>query len=240
MLSTFNFRFCIMDCLKPLVLSALFAWLLFVSGQASSAMAQGSAAETQPVVNEKLEAKRLPAPKTLQIKVVTKPAWKDLSPAQQEALKPLNEHWNNLSDERRRKWLELSKNYPSLSPDEQAKLHSRMATWVTLSQQQRTQARLNYTESKKLSPEEKAKEWEAYQALSPEEKKKLADKALSKPVGAAVIKSIPSPKLANVPVTPLAKIPGSRLAAAKQPIQEKTLLPHPEDVQTEATSEPSN
>jgi hypothetical protein len=212
----------------------LFVCLLFMSGHATCALAQGNEAPSNTASIDKLEAKSLPAPKTVQAKVSAKSNWKDLTPAQQQALKPLAEHWNGLDEERRRKWLVMSKNFPSLPPAERDKMHSRMAEWVTLSQQQRTQARLNYAETKKLSPEEKAKKWQAYQALSPEEKKKLAAQAPAKPVGVAVVKSVPPKKLAKVPVTPLDSNPGSRLAAAKQqPVQEHTLLPQTEAPQAD-------
>ena len=105
-----------------------------------------------------------------QISRPAKLAGKTRHPAQQQALRPLARNWHELSEDHKRKWLEISKNYHALHPDEQAKLHSRMSEWVTLSQQQRTQARLNFGETKKLSPQEKAAKWEAYQALSAEEK----------------------------------------------------------------------
>ncbi len=88
-------------------------------------------------------------------------------------------------------------------------MHSRMAEWASLSQQQRTQARMNFAESNKLVPKEKAEKtatktatWEAYQALSPEEKQKLAAKAAPKPAGAAMAIKPPLPaQLATVPAT---------------------------------------
>jgi len=109
--------------------------------------------------------------------IQSKPAWKDLTPAQRQALQPLAPHWDRLSEQHKLKWLALSKNYPTLSPEEQVKLHLHMSKWATLSQQQRTQARQNFKEIKRLTPEQKASQWEAYQALSPEEKRKLAKQA---------------------------------------------------------------
>jgi Protein of unknown function (DUF3106) len=221
------------------VLSAAVLLLLAsLSMSASCAQAQGTTAQTastQAVTS--LDGPRpVPAKPVTPAKPATaKSSWKDLTPTQQQALKPLAEHWASLGVERRRKWLEISKNYPSWSPTEQAKLHSRMREWVLLSQQQRDQARLNFAETKNLSPKEKAAEWEAYQSLSPEAKKKLAlaAKPASRPAGVAVIKSPTPAKLANVPVTPHTSIQGARLAAAKQPVQQNTLLPQPAD-----TSEP--
>ena len=50
------------------------------------------------------------------------------------------------------------------------------------------------------SPEEKKAKWEAYQALSPEEKRKLADSATRKPpTTAAAVKPVNPQKLATLP-----------------------------------------
>jgi hypothetical protein len=124
---------------------------------------------------------------------------------QQQALKPLALSWNTtLSQQQKRKWLEISKNYPSLPPEGQATMHSRMNEWVSLSPQQRAQARLNFGKTKELSkeltPDEKKAKWQAYQALSAEEKQKLAAKASPKPSGAATaVKPVAPQKLAAVP-----------------------------------------
>lgn len=130
----------------------------------------------------------------------SRPTWSELSSAQQQALSPLAAHWDRLSEERKRKWLVISKNFASLPQAEQVKLHRRMSEWLSLSQQQRTQARQSYTEIKKLSPEQRAAEWEAYQALTIEEKRKLATQAPPvKPAGLAAGKPSAQPKLTSVP-----------------------------------------
>lgn len=135
------------------------------------------------------------------------PSWADLTPLQQQTLKPLASSWNTISEPQKRKWLEISKNYPALPPEGQATMHSRMNEWVTLSPQQRAQARLNFAKTKELStqltPEEKKAKWETYQALSAEEKQKLAAKASPKPTGAATaVKPVAPQKLAAVPPQP--------------------------------------
>lgn len=129
----------------------------------------------------------------------SRPTWRELSAAQQQALHPLAAHWDRLSEERKRKWLVISKDFSSRSSAEQVKLHRRMSEWVTLSQQQRMQARQNFTEIKKLSPEQKTAEWEAYQSLSAEEKRKLATQAPPRPTGLATGKPGAQPKLTSVP-----------------------------------------
>jgi Protein of unknown function (DUF3106) len=134
----------------------------------------------------------------------SRPAWPELTSAQQKALAPLASNWNTLSEAQKRKWLEISKNYAALPPEGQTTLHSRMNEWVTLSHQQRAQARLNFGKtrelSKELTPEEKKAKWLTYQALSAEEKQKLAAKASPKPAGAATaLRPVAPQKLAVVP-----------------------------------------
>jgi hypothetical protein len=136
--------------------------------------------------------------------VMSRPAWPELTPTQQQALAPLAVSWNTLSEVQKRKWLEISKNYAALPPEGQATLHSRMNEWITLSHQQRAQARLNFGKTKELSkeltPEEKKAKWQTYQALSAEEKQKLAAKASPKPAGAATaLRPVAPQKLAAVP-----------------------------------------
>ena len=123
---------------------------------------------------------------------------------QQQTLKPLAASWNTISEAQKRKWLEISKSYPSLSPEDQSTMHSRMNEWVALSPQQRAEARLNFAKTKELSkqltPEEKKAKWQTYQALSAEEKQKLAANATARPVGAALaVKPVAPQKLAAVP-----------------------------------------
>ena len=115
--------------------------------------------------------------KPVAVPKATKPAWTDLKPEQQAALAPLQAEWPKISETQKRKWLEVSKNFGKLQPDEQTKLHGRMREWVALSPQQRAAARLNFSAAKTLTPEEKQKQWQAYQALSPADKQKLAAKA---------------------------------------------------------------
>lgn len=158
-------------------------------------------------------------------KARSKPLWQDLSPAQQQSLKPLAGKWASLSEERKRKWLAVSKNYPSLPPAEQVKLHSRMAEWVSLSQQQRTQARLNFAETNQLPPAEKAASWQTYQALSPEEKQKLAAKAPTIPTGVAVVKPAPPQKLAAVPAPRKNSPQDAKHPDSPSPVNRQTLLP---------------
>lgn len=213
-----------------LISFAIFAALTALSTSAPCALAQANAATTASAqAAGKLAAPNTPKAVPPAQKPSSKPAWHELTPAQQQSLKPLTTHWSSLGEAEKRKWLAISKNYPSLPATEQAKLHSRMTEWASLSPRQRTQARLNFAESKKLSPTEKAATWQAYQALSPEEKQKLAAKAASKPAGVATaVKPVPPHKLAVVPVTrQTSRQAAPKLAAATPAVDHNTLLPHP-------------
>lgn len=166
----------------------------------------------------------------------SKPAWKDLTPAQQQALQPLASHWDRLGEVRKRKWLVISKNFQTLPAEEQAKMHRRMSRWATLTQQERIEARQNFKEIKVLTPEQKAVQWEAYQALSAEEKRKLAAQA-RRPAGVATVK--PSAAARLIPVASRKKhVSGARMAEAVRPIQQNTLLPRMEPVRAEPQRSP--
>lgn len=177
---------------------------------------------------------KAPAVKATAPKSEARPAWADLKPAEQQALAPLAGTWNTLSEAHKRKWIALSANYPQLPPAEQARVHSRMAEWAALSPQQRTTARLNFAETKKVPLEDKKAAWEAYQALPPEEKRKLAAGAAAAkpapPPTAAAVQPVPQQKLATVPKPrrPDAKAP--RVAGAPDQVDHHTLLPHPGSV----------
>jgi Protein of unknown function (DUF3106) len=104
--------------------------------------------------------------------------WQDLNPAQKAALKPLERDWSAIDLPRKQKWLELSTRFPRMSADEQARVQARMAEWAKMSPQERGQARLNYQDAKQVPAKDRQARWESYQALSPEQKRQLAARAV--------------------------------------------------------------
>lgn len=170
---------------------------------------------------------------------VIHPTWNELTAAQRETLKPLKGSWNELDDARKRKWLAISQNYAKLSETEQTKLQERMTEWAALSAKQRTRARLGFAETKELTPEQKEERWQAYQALSIDEKRALARSAVKTPAGAAAaIKPVPAHKLAVNPATAPASHAGAALppkdparhvlgSASMPRVNSNTLLPKP-------------
>ncbi len=152
-------------------------------------------------------------------------SWQSLQSSQKKALAPLAPHWEQISQAQKNKWLAMSNNFDNLSTKEQAILHERMAEWASLTPQQRAQARLNFNQTKTLDADAKKTQWETYQALSPEDKKKLAAQQTTGIRGAATASQAASPNK----VIPLSgkSIPAE--AATKSTssivIDKKTLLP---------------
>jgi Protein of unknown function (DUF3106) len=176
---------------------------------------------------------------------LTQPLWKDLSAPQQTALKPLAAHWDTMAVGQKRKWISVAVDFDKLPAPQQAKLHGRMTEWVSLSPQQRSAARQNFAQHRELTdgltPEQRKAQWQAYQALSPEEKRKLAQGA-SKPTvaGAApatrpqpVLKKEPAPEfgtakvLAKAKTAPQSPSPGKKIAVAPHVAEQGSILPGP-------------
>ena len=101
--------------------------------------------------------------------------WDGLSPVQQKILAPLESDWDYMLPDSRKKWMYLANIYPKMSTQDQERLQSRMTGWSNLSQKDRRIARENYLASLKFPAEKKAEAWSAYQKLSDEQKKKLAE-----------------------------------------------------------------
>lgn len=163
------------------------------------------------------------------------PAWAALPPQQRQALAPLAGTWDSLSAGQQRKWLEVSRNYPALTIVDQAKMHGRMSEWVGLSARERSAARLNFAATseiaKELSPEERKAKWDAYQALSADERKKLANQASRPPVGAApATRPVATQKLATLPGSGSTANAGTSTRAPKMPADQK--LEAPKQVQS--------
>jgi hypothetical protein len=98
-----------------------------------------------------------------------------LSLAQQKILAPLESDWDYMLPDSRKKWVQVANLYPKMNSLDQERLQSRMASWSNLSQKDRRIARENYLTSLKFPAEKKAEAWSAYQKLSDEQKKKLAE-----------------------------------------------------------------
>src|SRR5262249_13584517 len=82
---------------------------------------------------------------------VSGPSWSQLSPAQQTALAPLRNDWNQLDANRKQKWMEVASRFGSMSPPQQERVRERMTNWARMSPSERAEARLNYQRAKRLA-----------------------------------------------------------------------------------------
>ena len=121
----------------------------------------------------------------------TRPLWNELTATQQNALAPLASDWNNIEVFRKKKWLEIGNRFVTMNPDEQLRVQERMRDWAKLTPDERRVAREIYTRTKKLNADEKSAQWQQYQELPEEQKKKLASDIAAKK------------RVSNLPAAPL-------------------------------------
>lgn len=151
-------------------------------------------------------------------------SWNSLNQEQKTALQPLANLWPTLSGEHQRKWIALAHNFNRMSPTEQATLQGRMTEWAKLTPAQRTQARLNFGETRKLPIDDKKAKWEEYQSLTPEQRQRLAADRPKPPKSTApALRPVSPEKILRTP-------PASQQAGtpkAPLPVNRNTLLPRP-------------
>lgn len=151
------------------------------------------------------------------------PKWTELSDDQQQTLKPLQQLWPDLEENRKRKWLAIAKTFSTMSPQAQATAQERMREWAALTPSQRSQARLNFAQSQQLSTDEKLAKWEAYQSLNDEEKQNFFKSKTELPKGAATSpKPIAPEKLTSVPTAKVGQVKVAKIETAE--IDPHTLL----------------
>jgi hypothetical protein len=105
------------------------------------------------------------------------PGWQTLTAGQRTILAPLQADWSNITPYQKDKWIELAGRYPSLSKAEQERIRERMADWSRMTATERGQTRLNFQNATQTPSTDRQARWEAYQALPPEERQRLAERA---------------------------------------------------------------
>jgi hypothetical protein len=105
--------------------------------------------------------------------------WQALTPAQREALAPLERDWSAIDGQRKQKWIALAARFKTLNPEERARITERMVEWAKLTPAERGQARLRFEEARQLPVPDRSERWRAYQALPPEQRQQLAARAAS-------------------------------------------------------------
>ena len=159
-------------------------------------------------------------------------AWARLSPAQQQALDPLQAEWASLSPERQAKWLEVASRFPTMSAAERQRLHARMAEWVRMTPEQRRRARLHFQEARRVSPEDREAAWKAYQALPEAERQRLAEqraRPVARPATSASAPKAKSNVVQSAPVAPrraaATALQQARSGATTSPMNQTPLPP---------------
>ncbi len=104
-------------------------------------------------------------------------AWGSLTRQEQNSLAPLAQQWPTMDTPARERWLRVAQRLPRMPAANQARVQTRMRAWAAMPPQQRGQARLNYERAQALTPAQRKARWQAYQALSPQQKQALALKA---------------------------------------------------------------
>jgi len=102
----------------------------------------------------------------IEAKKPIRPAWSELTPAEQKILAPLQAYWEDMDAPRRKKWVEVAARFPKMKPHEQERLQNRMREWAKLTPAERKAAREKYQTLKKLPPKQRQEvttEWERYQ-----------------------------------------------------------------------------
>ena len=151
-------------------------------------------------------------------------AWAQLTPAQKQALSPLQRDWAQIDAPRRAKWLEVAARFPTLPADERARLQERMTDWARMTPSERTRARMQFQEAKQVSPDDRQAKWQAYQALTETERQALTQRA--KPVAKPPAGPAPATTTGPVPVAEVGKknlvqtTPTPRARAATQAAQQ--------------------
>ena len=190
----------------------------------------------------------LPAPAT----ALPPSAWLALSPIQQTALMPLERDWDGLDTSSRSKWLSIATRFATLPAEEQARMHERMRAWARSTPAERQQARIGFQVAQQVAAGQRQAKWEAYQALPPEKRQELVDKAAQKLVATPPARRVasnggPQPKSNLVPaalkgqavkvITPsiLQAKPGATTVLINQI---KTLPSHQQAGQTKVFADP--
>lgn len=137
--------------------------------------------------------------------------WASLNPQQRAVLAPLARDWHTITPAQQQKWVEVANRYGAMPPDERERVQQRMGEWSRLSTPERARARLNFQESRQLSREERQQQWEAYNALPPDKKRALAERAQAKPQPRAASRRDPeapnSPEKSNLVRSPAVPLP---------------------------------
>ncbi len=127
------------------------------------------------------QVRRVSPPRPTTSALAPVPTWSQLTPAQRELLTPLSTDWDELSAEQRTKWLNATPLLAGLPASDLERVHERMRGWSRLTPAERLNARIAFQSTRQMLDDERRRaKWEAYQALPPEKRQELAEKAAAR------------------------------------------------------------
>lgn len=172
--------------------------------------------------------------------------WNDMKPAQQASLRPLERDWSTLDMRSKRKWLELSGRFPTLTPPEQARIQERMTAWSKMTPRERGEARIHFQQATQLPAQDRQARWDAYQALSPQQKQQLAARAatpMAPADGGASRQTVAVPQGGSArdaaSLTKTNVVPDPALAAPPKPVTPAVVQARPGATTTFVTKRPN-
>lgn len=118
-----------------------------------------------------------PSPQAAAALQASGPTFSSLPAGQAAILAPLQPYWDEMTEVRKRKWIEIANRFPTLTDDEKNRVTLRMQEWAALTPAQRKMARDNFTGAQGLSASDRQAQWEEYQKLSPEARQALIERA---------------------------------------------------------------
>jgi len=152
--------------------------------------------------------------------------WNTLTSEQRDALHPLLNLWPTLRPEHQRKWIALAHNFNHMRPDEQFTLQGRMGEWARLTPAQRTQARLNFGEVRRVPADKRRAKWEEYQALPANERERLAKDRPKPPVSAApALRPTPADRIVRRPADRRGRPPAALAASSPNAMTASSAAP---------------
>lgn len=173
----------------------LIALLLSAAGLCAFAQTPEAASAPEAVASAVMPAPAIKptAPKPAAVPTASAlapaPTWGSLTPDQRTLLAPLEGDWAGLSASQRSKWLNATPMLATLPAPELARLHERMRDWAKLTPGERRDARVGFQVAKQVDAEQRQAKWEAYQALPPEKRQQLVDKAAARRQAQATVAS---------------------------------------------------
>lgn len=167
------------------------------------------------------------------------PRWQSLSREQREVLAPLENDWDRLDADRKRKWTTIAARYRSLPPAEQERIASRMQEWVRMSPAERGRARLTYEEVRQVPLPERQSRWQAYQSLPPEQKQRFESDAARRGASPAGARAAAAPAAVDGVRPKVNTVPAQPPATAQPRSVAPTVVRAPQGATTRPVGQPA-